>query len=319
MKTIETTLGPLAPDQLGRINAHEHIILDGGLTIIKEPDFKLDSVEKAVEEVNYWKAAGGGALVDAMPQGAGRNVEKLQAVSQATGIPIIVPIGFHKAAFYLPDHWQYRYDEDTIAALLIAECTEGADLNNLDGPIIRRGKVKAGFFKVGADYQMVAPITQKLIRVAGKVVASTQIPVLVHTEMGTACHEILDRFEAVGIAPSRVQLSHVDRNADPALHIELAKRGAFLEYDTAGRVKYQPESVLIELMQKVFEAGYGSHILLGGDTARRTYQRAYGGGPGLDYLLTVFTKRLLREGFSSADVELVWHANPVRWLFGAAE
>lgn len=317
MTTVETTLGPIPTTQLGNINTHEHIILDGGLTVVKEPDFKLDSVEKAIQEVNFWKAAGGGALVDAMPQGAGRNVDKLIAVSQATGIPIIVPTGFHKPAYYLADHWQYRYDEQTITDLLIAECTEGADLNNLDGPVVRRGKAKAGIFKVATEYQIVAPITQKLIRVAGRVHKACGVPILVHTEMGTACHQTLDLLEQAGVPPHRVQLSHVDRNVDPALHIEWAKRGAYLEYDTAGRVKYQPESVLINLMREVFEAGFGGNILLGGDTARRTYQRAYGGGPGLDYLLVVFTERLRREGFSEADLHQVWHKNPVCWLTGS--
>ncbi len=32
MTTIETTLGPIAAEKLGRINAHEHVIIDGGLT-----------------------------------------------------------------------------------------------------------------------------------------------------------------------------------------------------------------------------------------------------------------------------------------------
>jgi NAD(P)-dependent dehydrogenase (short-subunit alcohol dehydrogenase family) len=64
----------------------------------------------------------------------------------------------------------------------------------------------------------------------------------------------------------------------------------------------------------MFDAGYGRHILLGGDMARRSYWKAYGGGPGFDYLLTVFTERLRGEGFSDGEITAIWHKNPAKWL-----
>ena len=69
MTSVETTLGPWPTAKLGRINAHDHVIIDGGLTVVNTPDFKLDSVDKAVEEIGYWREAGGGAIVDTMPFG----------------------------------------------------------------------------------------------------------------------------------------------------------------------------------------------------------------------------------------------------------
>jgi 5-phospho-D-xylono-1,4-lactonase len=315
---VPTTLGALPTEQLGRINAHDHIIIDGGLTVIKEPDFRLDSVEKAIEELERWKAAGGGAIVDTMPFGCGRNVDKLIAVSEATGVPIVVPSGFQKSGYYLPDHWQHRYDAATIADLLIAECVEGVDRNNYDGPIVVRSEVKAGLIKVAGDYQYLSPTTRKLIHAAGRAHQATGVPILVHTEMGTACDELLDRLEAAGVPPGRVMLCHVDRNPDPRLHRRWAARGAFVEYDTPGRIKYQPEHVVIDLIRRMFDAGYGDHVLLGGDMARRSYWKAYGGGPGFEYLLTPFTDRLRDEGFSEAELDLIWRRNPVRWLVGAS-
>ncbi len=316
MKTVETTLGAVPVDELGRINAHDHVIVEGGLTVIKEPDFRLDSVEKSVQEIRLWKAAGGGAIVDAMPPGAGRNVDKLIAVSEATGVPIVVPTGFHKDYYYLPDHWRHRYDEGTIADLLVAECVEGADCNNYDGPVVKRSKIKAGMIKVAGDYHFISATMQKLIRAVGRAHQATGVPVLVHSEMGTAAEEALGLLEAAGVPPRRVVLSHLDRNPDFHLHCRMAQRGAFLQYDTPGRVKYQPENVVIELMRRMFDAGYGGHILLGGDMARRSYWKAYGGGPGFDYLLTVFTERLRHEGFADDEVGAIWCKNPARWLVG---
>ena len=89
-----------------------------------------------------------------------------------------------------------------------------------------------------------------------------------------------------------------------------------MQYDTPGRIKYQPETVLINLMWQLFEVGLGLQLLLGGDTARRSYWKAYGGGPGLDYLLAVFTPRLRAEGFTETELSLIWTQDPVRWLTG---
>ncbi|WP_425145158.1 phosphotriesterase family protein [Deinococcus sp.] len=312
--TVQTTLGPLPPSALGRINAHEHLIIDGGYTVVKEPDFRLDSVEKGIEEVTSWREAGGGLIVDTMPFGCGRNVDKLERISRATGVPVLVPSGFQKASYYLPDHWQHRFDAQTIAELLIDELLLGADRNNYDAPIIDRSEVRAAFVKVAGDYQVVTATTRKLILAAGLAHAQTGMPVLVHTEMGTAAEELLDLLEGAGVPPARVMLCHMDRNPDPSLHVRLALRGAYLEYDTPGRIKYQPEPVLLRLMREMIDAGHGDRLLLGGDTARRSYWRAYGGGPGLDYIISVFDQRMRREGFSAAELDAIWHHNPVGWL-----
>lgn len=314
MKTIETTLGPIPADRLGWINAHDHVIMDGGYTVVKTPDFKLDSVEKAIEELTYWKNAGGGAIVDAQPFGCGRNVLKLIQVSEATGLPIIVPTGFQSREFYLPDHWQYKYDEDTIAELLYAECAEGVDTNGYESPVVKRCSVKAGFIKVAGDYQLVSPHTKKQIRAIAQVQRQIAMPVLVHTETGTAADELLDEFERAGIPLDRVMLCHIDRNPDFYLHRRLARRGAFLQYDSPSRIKYQPENLVVQLMRDMFNAGLGSRMLLGGDMARRSYWKAYGGGPGFDYLLVKFTPRLRDEGFTDAELHQIWHTNPACWL-----
>ena len=318
MALIETTLGALPPERLGWVNAHDHVIMDGGYTVVKTPDFNLDNVDKAIEEMTYWQRAGGGAVIDAQPFGCGRNVRKLVQVSQALDLPIIVSTGFQSREFYLPDHWQYKYDEDVIAELLLQECTVGTDYNGYESPIVERSPVKAGFVKVAGDYQKISPATHKLIRAAGRVHRQAGVPVLVHTDMGTAGSLLLDALEAAGVPPHAVMLCHIDRNPDFYMHSRLAQRGAYLQYDTPGRIKYQPENLVVELMRRMFDAGLGERILLGGDMARRSYWKAYGGGPGFDYLLTQFTPRLRDEGFSDDELDTIWHRNPVRWLTSGA-
>ena len=82
---------------------------------------------------------------------------------------------------------------------------------------------------------------------------ATGVAVLVHAEIGTFGHEIVDMLEADGVAPERVILAHLDRNPDPELHAEIAARGAYLEYDTMGRTKYRPDSEILDLVERVVE------------------------------------------------------------------
>lgn len=316
MAAIATTLGELSPAQLGsRINAHDHLFIDSGPVVWKERDFVLDDEAKTTAEVQRWADAGGGAVVDTMPQGGGRNVRKCIAVSQATQVPIILSTGFHKAYYYWPDHWRYSYSEDTMVELIQAEITEGVDCNEYSGPIVERSSVKAGVMKVAGEYNYVPEDMRKVIRVLGRVFQATSTPIYAHTEHGTAAELILDLLEEAGVPPQAVLICHLDRNPDMYVHKAVARRGAFLEYDTPSRFKYQPESVVIRLMRDMFEAGYGDRLMLGGDMARRSSLTAYGGGPGFEYLLTQFTPRLQAEGFSEDELDMIWRANPLRWLF----
>ena len=312
--TVETTLGPLGREQLGLINAHEHLFVDSSQGPVKDPDFKLENVDYAIKDVNEWKAAGGGAMVDTMPVSAGRNVGKLIQVSRATGIPVIVSTGFHKSYYYWPDHWRFRYSEDEIFELIAAEIEQGCDLNEYQGPIVKRCEVKAGAMKVAGLYNFIDENMKKLIRVIGRVHQRTGTPVYAHTERGMEWQELVQRLNDAGVPSSSILICHMDRNADLWVHRQIARTGVFLEYDTPSRFKYQPESVVVKLMRGMIDAGHLDRLMLGGDMARRSYLKAYGGGPGYAYLLTHFTARLRDEGFSEQELEAIWRTNPFAWL-----
>jgi 5-phospho-D-xylono-1,4-lactonase len=117
----------------------------------------------------------------------------------------------------------------------------------------------------------------------------------VHTEIGTAAHAILDLLDQEGVPPHRVMLAHTDRNPDPELHMDLIAPGARLVYDTIGRIKYRPESVVLDLIEHIANAGKLDHLCFGTDVGRRSTFTAYGGGPGMDVLGREFTPRLQRR------------------------
>ena len=72
---------------------------------------------------------------------------------------------------------------------------------------------------------------------AGEAHRQTGAPVACHLEMGTAAWEVLKVLEIAGVPSHRVMLSHVDRNPDPGLHVELAAAGAYIGYDGMARAR----------------------------------------------------------------------------------
>ncbi|HLM35141.1 MAG TPA: hypothetical protein VK278_05115, partial [Gaiellaceae bacterium] len=94
---------------------------------------------------------------------------------------------------------------------------------------------------------------------------------------------------------SSIVLAHLDRNPDAGEHAETAAAGAWLQLDGPGRTKYWPDSTILALIGDLAERGHAGRLLLGGDTGRASSMRAYGGGPGLDYVFARFKPRLERE------------------------
>jgi phosphotriesterase-related protein len=170
---------------------------------------------------------------------------------------------------------------------------------------------RAGAIKGGASYHRVSRFERRRLEAIAGASAATGAAILVHSEIGTAGHEIVDLLEAAGAHPSRIALAHLDRNPDPELHAEIAARGVTLEYDTIGRTKYHPDSTVLALIEAVAAAGHLDRIVLGMDLGARDYLRAYDGGPGLRYLMTAFAPRLRRRLGDDAAARILV-ANPAR-------
>jgi len=173
--------------------------------------------------------------------------------------------------------------------------------------------VRAGMLKAGVGYWRIDPFERRVLAAVGAAAAATGVSVMVHTEHGSAAWEVLDALAAAGIAADRVVLAHIDRNLDPGLHAELTAAGAYLGYDGMARHREAPDSAIVDCLAKVAAAGDPDRLLLGGDVARRSRYRSYGGIPGLDYLPTRFLPRLRRE-LGDALVDRMLVANPARLL-----
>jgi predicted metal-dependent phosphotriesterase family hydrolase len=304
---VVAVTGLVGADRLGVVDAHDHLFLDS--TALRGQSF--DDTAKAIEEVLEGRASGIGTLVEMTPIGLGRRPDRMRAVAEATGVVIIAASGYHRDAHYPADHWVHAATVETLADRIVADLVTGMHPADWLDPGLPPDAARAGAIKGGASYHRVSPSEARRLDAIGGASAATGAAILVHAEVGTMGHEIVDRLEAAGARPERIALAHMDRNPDPEIHAELCARGITLEYDTIGRTRYHPDSVVLDLVEAVVAAGHLDRIVLGLDLGQRDYLRAYGGGPGLRYLMTAFAPRLRRRlGDEAADRILV--TNPAR-------
>jgi predicted metal-dependent phosphotriesterase family hydrolase len=290
---IRTVRGDIAPSELGSCDAHEHLFLVTPL----QPGDDFADVDKAIDEARALKEAGAAALVDWTPIGLGRDLPGLARVSESTGLTIVGATGLHREAHYTADDPLRAETVDALAERFAAE--------------IEAAELPCGIVKVGADYHRLTPFERRAFEAAAGVHARTGAPVCVHTEHGTMGLELVELLGGHGVPAHSVVLAHLDRNPDSGEHAETAATGAWLQFDGPGRTKYWPDSVIVQLIAELSERGHAEQILLGGDTGRASMMRAYGGGPGLDYVFRRFKPRLERE-LGAELVEQIFVANPAR-------
>lgn len=312
MSFIRTVLGDVAPKDLGVTYAHEHLVIDGGRPVEMYPDFLLADVDKAVEEVNAARDLGLAAVVDAMPCDAGRNVRKLAEISRRTGVHVVAPTGLHLAKYYGDRHWSVLLDADGLAELFAADIVDGIDGHDYSGPMVRRTTHRAGVMKVAGSLDGLTQQETKVFAAAATVHRATGCPILTHCQAGTAGPEQVKTLSRAGVAPGHVVLSHTDKVVDRGYHRAILETGAYVEYDQAFRWKPGQENGTLRLLEWMFEDGFGSQLMLGMDAARQGYWRAYGGSPGMSYLLGAFATEMAERGIGPTEQHALFVDNPAR-------
>jgi predicted metal-dependent phosphotriesterase family hydrolase len=296
MSFVRTLVGDIDPESLGVTYAHDHLFCVPPLWKEKgQDDFLIDDIEASIKDVELFVKAGGQAVYDATAIDYGRDPQALLTISQRTGIKIIGTAGFNKAVMWPGkmkgqnltfQAWIDARSRAEIREHIAAEVTQG-----LDGTAL-----KGGVVKFGTGYNTISEAEDKVMRATLDAHKETNAPVHSHTELGTLILEQLAIVRQEGVDPSRLTIAHVDRNPDPYVHRKAAETGVFLCFDGISRIKYHPESVLIDCILKLVARGHEKQIMIGGDIARRTMYRNYGeGGLGLGYILESWVPRFIEE------------------------
>jgi predicted metal-dependent phosphotriesterase family hydrolase len=312
MSFVRTVLGDVDPAALGPSYAHEHLIIDGGRPVELFPDFLLADVELIVAEVTMARGLGLATAIDAMPVDAGRNVVKLAEVSRRTGLNVVAATGLHHVRYYGPSHWSERASDSELAALFASDVTEGVDERDYSGPIVRRTAHRAGVIKVAGSQDGLSARDERVFSAAAEAHRSTGVPNLTHCEGGTGALEQIRHLIDRGVDPGHVVLSHVDKIVDRGYHREIFASGATVEYDQGFRWGSNAPNGTLTLLGSALEDGFGGQIVLGMDAARQRYLTAYGGTPGLTFLLGPFSEAMAKHGIGEDDRRRFFVTNPAR-------
>ena len=303
---VRTVLGDVAPAALGPTDYHEHLLMASPLL----PGDELDDLARSTAETRALAAAGIGALVELTPIGLGRDLGGLAAISAATGMHVVAATGVHRDAHYPDAHPARGLDPAALAARFVDEVRTGVAV---DEPTAAGGRVRCGVIKCGVGYWSISPTERTVLAAAATAQRATGVAVVCHLEMGTAAHEVVEVLGGHGVPPDRVVLAHADRNPDPGLHAELTSGGVYLGYDGMARAKYWPDSALLDCLLRTAERGRADRLLLGGDVARSSSFRSYGGLPGMAYLPLRFAPRVAAEGGQDL-LDLLLVRNPATLL-----
>jgi phosphotriesterase-related protein len=311
MSLVRTILGDIDASAMGVTYAHEHLVIDGGRPVEMSPDFLLADVDLLASELAEAHTAGLRTAIDAMPADCGRNPAKLAELSRRSGVQVIAATGLHHEKFYGPSHWSLRASEHELTDLFAADVEEGIDARDYGGPIVHRTAHRAGVIKVGGSDGGPSARDLPIFRAAAHAHHRTGVPVHTHCEGGTGAIEQIQVLTEAGMDATRVSLSHVDKVVDRGYHRAIAATGAFVVYDQAFRWGDRPNGTL-QLLEWAAEDDRLGQVMLGMDAARQGYYRAFGGSPGLAWLLAEFVAVMAEHGLDAAVRHRLFVDNPAR-------
>jgi phosphotriesterase-related protein len=300
MPYIMTTLGKKSKDDLGMILPHEHLFVD--LRTYEADGFgeadEADVVAKMAPEVEKAKALGVTALVKCSPVGVARRADMDKAVSVATDLPVLVPTGLYREPWIPP--WAHEASQDEITEWMLKE---------LNGEIEESG-VQASWIKLSAGDDGLTEAETKILRAGAHAGKATNTIIGSHTIRGRVVRNQLDILEAEGYTASRFIWIHTQADLDFDLHLEMAGRGCWIEYDAIGNANAPSDETIIEYLKKLIDAGYEKQIMLSHD--RGWYDA---GNPDFEpmpftYISETFIPKLRDTGFDESTIIQLTHINP---------
>lgn len=295
MEYIRTLLGDIEPKKLGVTYSHEHIVCIPPYWKEKgDVDYLLDDVNKSLAEIKLFKNEGGESIIDATVIDYGREVASVAEISKVSGVNIVGTTGFNKSFL-----WSAKMPgkNETFGAWI-----ENSSINDLRDYMVNEieygldsTEFKAGQIKFGTGYNSITSLEIKTIKAAVQAHRITKAPVHAHLEAGTMAIEQIEILKAEGFDMHNISFGHMDRNPDPYIHKKVAQTGAFICFDGLGKVKYHPDSLVIDLIFSLVKNGFQKQILVSGDTARRSYYKSYSEAIGLPFILKSWRPRLIEE------------------------
>lgn len=353
MAAVQTVLGPVPVEDLGRVMHHEHVLslvpgpwLSGGRPGDRIPIGRAapatdgraddDQVRHAVTALSGLRELGIGTVVDLSPYGVvgrdadGDNVVLLQRIARESGVHIVAGSSVYLESF--SPAWAVRAGLREMTERFVMDAAEG----------IGGGPVRAGIF--GEQATSLDRITQheeKCLRAAARAGRETGLALTTHTTHGTMALEQLEILRAEGTDLGRVVIGHMDTRADFDYVREVARTGVHLAFDTVGKENWdffvepapaeQPDGETVKRgyhqsdvtrarrIAALVADGHVDQILLAQDlTGAEVWMNPRTHGQwGYSYLASSFAELLLEQGITEEQLDIMLRVNPARMLANA--
>lgn len=315
MSTVMTVRGPVAADQLGFTLPHEHVLIDLVRVFPANMlafDFQLLDEEIALDEVGRFVTAAAGfapgrpTLVDVTTDARmGRDPVALRRIAEALDLHLVMGCGRYREPWFEPELGHVSTAD--LADRFVHEIEHGVGDTGIRPGIIG---------ELGADRDFVSPAEERVLRAGGRAHLRTGLAITLHARASRVGMQQLDILADEGVDLRRVIVGHSDTVPDPDFHEELARRGAWVEFDTVrGKVALAVERRLAWILE-LRRRGLLGRLLLSQDICAQSHLRAFG-NTGYDYLPAEFVDRLRGVGLAEAELQQVFVDNPRRALSGA--
>jgi phosphotriesterase-related protein len=292
---------PITMEVLGQVFYHPHLFLD---------NIRQYSTELAISEAMYYKKAGGSSLVDLTSLGLGRDPQAMLAISEATGLNIIMGCGYYQSSL-LPLEMR-SWTKEQHARQIIQEFENGVQLTG-----IRPGAIG----EIGV-INLDDPVDIIRLRAAGLAQKETGAPLFIHPIMlEQKDHIMIDILEEEGANLEKVVMCHCDPTLMyPNYHDSLAKRGVYIEYDQFGLEFvvaidfWLPRDIeRIRAIHQQIQLGNLKRIIVSQDVSFRTSLVKYGGW-GYAHILRDLVPFMRRIGISETELNTIFIENPAQLL-----
>ncbi len=313
MNSVSTTAGPLDVDSLGFVLPHEHVMIcSPEVRAVWPSSFDHAAArERCIRRLTAARNAGVTTFVDVTTIDFGRDVQFVQDVATAAGLPVVVCTGL----WNVPLIFQYQPLE-LCETFFVKEITEG----------IHGSAIKAGIIKITSNATSLTPAQDKVFRAAARAHRQTGVPITTHTEASERCGLDQQRVLAEeGVDLRRVIIGHSETEDYDYLR-RLLDRGSYLGIDRfgadnvadpaaaarAGRPDHQQR---LRIVAQLCREGYASQLLLSHDTSGISvfpvdgYDASHPNGR-FDYIPTTVVPQLLEAGVSQRDIDQMTRDNP---------
>ena len=340
MPTIQTVCGPIEPEALGITLGHEHLLIDlRGLwdepateerralaqtpitlasraTWAQNPyesrdNLVIDDEAAAAEELRAFAQAGGRSVIDMTVEGLDPRPEAVRRISRRSGVQIVAGTGVYRAFAHPP--WVAGMTVDELAARFVGAIQVG----------INGTRVRAGLLGELGTSSPILPDEIKVLRAAARAHLTTGVSINVHPAIfQREGGRILDILQAEDVDLRRVALSHMDEQLDYDYHCSLARRGAWLSFDTLGSEEvFGPDSKeptddqRLGALLQLLDAGWSGRILLSQDVCTKLQLIRFG-GKGYAHVLKAIVPQLRAAGVDQSTISELLVDNPRRYLTG---